>query len=201
MINIDEIIMDKLEKIAWNWISADVENIELDNEFYCKNREVFQARLERVASDITKVEGFDEEKVYITIAMAGEIGNNAFDHNLGSWRDVPGLFFGCDFSSKEMKIILADRGQGVLKTLRQVKPEIANHQEALEVAFTQVISGRAPESRGNGLKFVRTNVNDLNMHLDFFSGNAKASINKELEIKKIKEESVRGCLAILKINN
>jgi len=36
-------------------------------------------------------------------------------------------------------------------------PELSTDEEAVRTAFTKVVSGRAPESRGNGLKFVRKN--------------------------------------------
>ena len=48
------------------------------------------------------------------VAVAGEIGNNSFDHNLGNWADMIGIFFYYD--EKTHTIILADRGQGVLVT-------------------------------------------------------------------------------------
>ena len=52
-------------------------------------------------------------------------------------------------------IVLADRGLGILETLKQVRPTLKTHIEAVNVAFTEILSGRAPEKRGNGLKFVR----------------------------------------------
>ena len=54
----------------------------------------------------------------------------------------------------------------------------------------------APESRGNGLKFVKENLQVRKMHLVFFSGNAQADLNEKMEIKEV-AESVNGCLAIL----
>jgi hypothetical protein len=51
---------------------------------------------------------------------------------------------------------LADRGQGIFQSLARVHPGITDEEEALKAAFEKVISGRAPEQRGNGLKFVRS---------------------------------------------
>ncbi len=82
----------------------------------------------------------------LLVSVAGEIGNNSFDHNLGLWPDTPGVFFGYDLNKKQ--IVLADRGVGVLKTLKRVRPGLARDADALEVAFTEVISGRAPERQG-----------------------------------------------------
>jgi hypothetical protein len=55
-------------------------------------------------------------------SVAGEIGNNSYDHNLGQWPDIPGIFFAYDLNKKQ--IALADRGVGILETLRKVKPEL-----------------------------------------------------------------------------
>ncbi len=57
-----------------------------------------------------------------------------------------------------MTIIIADRGRGIMETLKKVKPGLANDMDALTVVFTERISGRAPEARGNGLKFVYENI-------------------------------------------
>jgi len=54
---------------------------------------------------------------------------------------------------RNRKVVLADRGQGVLTTLKRVRRELTNSSEAIRVAFTETISGRYPETRGNGLKF------------------------------------------------
>ena len=98
----------------------------------------------------------------------------------------------------ELKIVLADRGQGVLKTLKKVKPELKNDSEALKTAFIERISGRAPEARGNGLKFTKESVKKEKMYLVFSSGNARAELNKEMKIKQI-DENIKGCLAILTV--
>ena len=45
------------------------------------------------------------------VTIVGEIGNNAFDHNLGTWRDEAGLYFYYDISSR--LVVLADRGLGI----------------------------------------------------------------------------------------
>jgi len=130
-------------------------------------------------------------------AVVGEIGNNSYDHNLGNWKDVVGIFFA--YSLAEKVIVLADRGQGILKTLRRVKPELSNHKEALTAAFIENISGRYPEKRGNGLKFVRKVVGQQNFSLFFQTGNASlkmGSNNGNIEIDTI-NSSISGCLVVI----
>lgn len=128
-------------------------------------------------------------------AIIGEIGNNAFDHNLGNWPDEPGVCFYLDLVAR--RFIIADRGQGILKTLQQVRPALASHEEALKVAFTEVVSGRAPEDRGNGLKFVRSIIGQYPIKFMFQSGNAGLDIGPaSAELHFIKsDQPIRGCLA------
>lgn len=187
-----------LEKLAREWLGNELEKAQARSEFYCETRDVFQARLDKMLREFLQSEGNNETNVYLASAIAGEIGNNSFDHNLGSWPDVPGIFFGYQQGNGKIEIVLADRGQGVFKTLKKVKPGISNDQDALKTAFTERISGRAPEKRGNGLKFVKENVEDRKMHLFFFSGQAQIKINAEMKIGQADNE-ICGCLAILNL--
>ncbi len=188
-----EVYLNNLYRIARDWVS----NVEdLSPDFYCSNSAVFQARLTRMQDQFSEV----NELVSIfplIVAVAGEIGNNSFDHNLGNWPDVPGIFFGYDINKKV--IVLADRGLGILTTLKRVKPDLNNDVEALRVAFTEIISGRAPESRGNGLKFVRKVISENPIGLLFQTGKAELILeqnNDTLDIKDL-EKTFRGCLALI----
>ena len=183
-------------KLAHNWIMSKSNEAEIDSDYYCQTRDIFQARLKKMIDDLLENSDINENKIYIISAIAGEIGNNSFDHNIGNWPDVMGIFFGYNFEKNNLEIILADRGQGILKTLKRVKPELKDDFEALKTAFTERISGRAPEARGNGLKFSKENIERENMKLVFISGEAKAELNKKMEITKA-DENISGCLAIL----
>jgi len=185
-----------MEKLAFEWIMEKPERVDIKNAYYCETRDAFSTRLDKMLNDLLKNKKIEEEKVYIISAIAGEIGNNSFDHNLGNWPDVMGIFFGYNFIDGKFTMALADRGQGVLKTLKRVKPELQNDADALKIAFNQRISGRAPEKRGNGLKFVKENIEDKKMHLVFISGNAQADLNQEMKIKEI-DKNIKGCLAVL----
>lgn len=137
------------------------------------------------------------EKLYSLITLVtGEIGDNSFAHNLGKWPDTPGIFFGYDLTKRI--VVLADRGLGILETLRQVRPGLPSHIAAVEVAFTEFISGRAPEKRGNGLKTVREVVTEQPIDLFFTSGDAEVrmqgSSDKVFRVTR-GQRIVRGCLA------
>ncbi len=189
---------EDIEKLAYEWATNKSGQVDVQSNYYCKTRDIFQTRLNKMLDDLMRLEKIGEESVYIASAIAGEIGNNSFDHNLGNWQDVMGIFFGYAFIDGKLKIALADRGQGIFETLKKVAPTLKNDKEALKMAFTEKISGRAPENRGNGLKFVKESVKDRKMHLVFISGNAQAEINEQMQIKEI-NKNIRGCLAVLSI--
>jgi len=189
-----ELFSSDLLKLANDWV---ISGGDMSPEFYCSNSAVFQARLFKM-QDLLIASGKASKIFSLIVAAAGEIGNNSYDHNLGNWPDVPGIFFGYDINKGI--IVLADRGLGVLKTLSRVKPSLANHEDALRVAFTEMISGRAPEDRGNGLKFVRKVISENPIDLFFQSGDGELRMegnNPNLDIEKSKT-NIQGCLAIIK---
>jgi len=177
---------------ATTWTSAGTPQIQLDSELYCATRDVFGVRLEGL---LGRLEKQINQNAYILTAIIGEIGNNSFDHNLGNWPDIPGVFFTND--QEKNIIVLADRGQGVRKTLTRVKPNISSDQEALVVAFTETLSGRAPEKRGNGLKFVADVIKEQNWSLTFQSGDATIVHSNGKFSTTLSDVTVRGTLAIL----
>jgi hypothetical protein len=127
-------------------------------------------------------------------AITGEIGNNSFDHNLGNWPDVPGIFFAYNLGKR--LVVLGDRGIGIKSTLLRIRPELKDDATALTVAMTELVSGRSPEQRGNGLKFVRNVATDNPIGFSLQSGIAVASIKKEDKPLKITlaNQNVRGVL-------
>jgi len=183
--------------LALEWAKSP-HGFTIDPQIYCQTRDVFQSRLETLQFQLGKtlpLEGI----VSLVIAVAGEIGNNSYDHNLGNWPDMMGIFFYYDEINK--CIILADRGLGILATLRRARPRLTNSVDALKVAFTETVSGRQPEIRGNGLKFVRLIVIDNPLSLSFQTGNAFLHLkqhDKNIFIQKT-DTTINGCLAILKI--
>ena len=184
-----------LLKIARNWV-ANSKGTEPLPDFYCPDISVFQARLTRLENELGNVKRLSRIFPLIS-AITGEIGNNSFDHNLGNWPDILGIFFAYDLAKG--KIVLADRGQGILATLQKVKPELANHRDALRTAFTEIISGRAPEYRGNGLKFVKDVVIANEMSLFFSTGDAKLTIQKNGSSIDVQgsADDLHGCLALI----
>ena len=183
----------KLEKQFFHW-ALNGEVPKAGGEQLCGTRDIFQAREERLL--LTLKNSVSENLLYLLVGAVGEIGNNSFDHNLGNWRDTPGVLFAADTSSRE--IILADRGQGVLATIKRVRPRTVDDKEALHSAFTEIISGRFPEQRGNGLKYVKKIIEENNLYLEFYSGRAMVKISNGSWTIEEAGINIPGTLAIIK---
>lgn len=188
-----EVFMSDLFQLARDWVMT---NKEFPEGYYCQNSSIFLARITKMETLMMHQEN-TKELFPLLVSTAGEIGNNSYDHNIGQWIDTPGIFFGYDLNKKQ--IVLADRGLGVLTTLKRVKPGLNTHAEALKVAFTEIISGRTPEARGNGLKYVRRVISKNPISLVFQSGDARLTMhggNEEIQIETA-SETIRGCLALI----
>lgn len=183
-----------LDAIGEAWASSE-QPPNIPEEYYCESSDRFSARLNRFGADLRRAEALPDDMVSLIVAAAGEIGDNSFAHNLGNWPDVPGVYFAYD--AQKRLAVLADRGQGVLKTLRRVKPELDNDTDALVAAFTEFISGRSPERRGNGLKFVKDIMETYPIGLRFQSGIAAVHIPKEPGRMKVDTalRNIRGAMA------
>lgn len=186
--------LEEIDSVARDWVES-TSGTEPNPDVYCQTRDVFQARLEKFQLELSRVVPI--KIVSLVTAVAGEIGNNSFDHNLGNWPDIPGVFF--SHAIRNRKVVLADRGQGILTTLKRVRTELTSSSEAMKVAFTETVSGRYPETRGNGLKFVRSIIVKNPFSLYFQTGDAKLYLKKgdeELDIQPA-ETIINGCFAVI----
>lgn len=192
-----EQFMNPLFMQAQIWAHANKEEASpLPDSVYCPDRSVFQYRLDRLAKGLEA--SLFSDLGALLVAVIGEIGNNSFDHNLGNWLDEPGIYFSSDI--QKGTVVLADRGQGILATLKRVRPSLETHLEALRVALMEVISGRAPEPRGNGLKFVRAVVLERGLNVSLQSGDARWScVNGQETIETI-ATTIPGVLVSLQVD-
>lgn len=157
-----------------------------DTDYFCITRDIFQARLDSFI--------FKSQK-YIESALIGEIGNNTFDHNWKfSENKMRGAYFNLAFQKKY--IVLADFGRGIKESLSSVI-KLSSDLEAVETGFTKQISGRLPEQRGNGLKFVAETIKSKKWKLYFQTGNGCCIIeNGNISFSQT-DDYYTGCLAIL----
>lgn len=119
----------------------------------CETRDILSARLAHFIP--LQNRGLSEDDLSLVISAAGEIGNNSFDHNMGQWKDIPGCWFEIQTTRHRLWILIADRGQGIYRSISRVAPCYLDEESAVKKAFEERLSGRAPEKRGNGLKFVK----------------------------------------------
>ncbi|MBR5095878.1 MAG: hypothetical protein IK094_02085 [Treponema sp.] len=155
-------------------------------DFFCVSRDIFQARLDSFISKTGK---------YIESAVIGEIGNNSIDHN---WEYASGQMRGAYFNLElcEGCAVLADYGRGIRESLSKVL-KLESDLEAITAGFTKQVSGRLPEQRGNGLKFVAETVKNKNWSMYFQTGNACCIIEKgQIKFTETKD-CVTGCMAII----
>ncbi len=170
-----------IEQLGKIWATSGVAP-EIPSKFYCERQDRFLSRLSKMANEIEIDPHISKKLASLLTLVAGEVGDNSFAHNIGNWPDTPGIFYAYDFQKRI--IVVADRGRGVITTLRNVRPSIANDLEALTVAFHEVLSGRNPEKRGNGLKVVRDTVKENEIGLFYQSGigTAKIPIKKSSDL-------------------
>lgn len=197
------VVIDK----ATQWYCAASLPAKTIPEEVSSTRDVFQARLDRFYRDLTRKSKIHSNEAALLTAVAGEIGNNCFDHNLGQWQDQPGCWFDWEENQEVVRVIITDRGQGVLRSLKRVKPDLQNEAEALKIAFEKTLSGRSPEQRGNGLKFVRSILNGHQERgLCFCSGSAiivfgGRNIDMPGGTKQMASKKGQGTLALIEWKN
>src|SRR3989338_5063337 len=124
----------------------------------CETRDLFSARLSHFIP--LQKTGLPKEDLPLVISTSGEIGNNSFDHNMGQWKDVPGCWFEIQTTRHRLWVLIADRGQGIYRSISRVVLDIPDEGSAVKMVFEKQISGRAPEKRGNGLKYVKSIITD-----------------------------------------
>jgi len=189
---LERFVLD-IESIARVWAESPMPP-ELSPDQYCQTHDIFRARLDTM-SVILGQDSAIKNIASLIVAVTGEIGNNSFDHNFGNWPDAPGIFF--SYNTDKRIIVLADRGLGIRATLLRVRPDLKDDINALMVAFTERVSGRAPEQRGNGLKFVHDVAIKYAIGVSLQSGTALADIAEDKGQFKVKlaERNMRGTLA------
>lgn len=157
-----------------------------DESNWSRNKDVFDARLQ-VYNNKTEQ--------WLFGAVIGEIGFNTFDHNFGFNSNKKGLY--CNFDFDTNSVLLLDCGRGLKDSLLRVCPDIQNDSDAIRIAFTEMISGRAPEQRGNGLKFVLNSIIQNNWQMYYQSGNAVCTADSSGYSFSISELNYSGCLCLL----
>ena len=159
-----------------DWHNSGVSTDFIEQSF-CSTRGDLNGRLSLYEKALSK--SFKTDCLYLFMSSLGEVGNNCFDHNLGFWQDRPGALF----IREENYCIIADRGQGIRQSLQKVVD--LKDCNAIEFAFTHIVSGRAPEKRGNGLKHVKRSLKTCGISLCIYSGREHFELNNSMKINLI----------------
>lgn len=188
-----------------NWV-ADLKPIEPPQEYHCASSDVWQGRFARLVPTLIR-KNFDIGAASLVGGAIGEIGDNCFAHNAPSWIDARGCWFEWEIEESILHCVVADRGRGIFASLKRVRPSLNSDSEAMLAALTERITGRAPEARGNGLKFTMGVLSRLlNGSFVLQSGNARFESNLPLDPRRIKElivesaTTIRGTYAEFNIN-
>lgn len=161
-----------------------------NQDYFSSSRDIFNARLQVYVAETEK---------WLESAVIGEIGNNTFDHNFQFLPDTPrGVYFNPMY--KDSYVVLSDYGMGLTNSLRKVRPQLVSDLESIKLAFLERVSGRYPEQRGNGLKFVLESVRQNNWILYFRSGSGVCNADGTNVFFSEESTIVPGCLAILQFS-
>jgi sensor histidine kinase regulating citrate/malate metabolism len=144
---------------------------------YSANRGESAARLP-VFLKFASESGLNSDNAALIVSSIGELTNNSFDHNLGFWKDHPGCCVSWSKENDTLTFGVADRGRGIVSSLQEVLGVEIDSQSILQKAFETIVTGRAPEKRGNGLKYVRKAILQSSQNsLKCFSNNCTYQIN------------------------
>lgn len=135
---------------------------ERDNPNVCEImlsefRDQFSARLSSAVRRTFLAFGMSEDDERYATALVGELGNNVYDHNEGSWpTDARGAIVIAQHYPKfhRVNVAVADPGVGFLGSLKLAQPGINDDVEAIKLGLTGV-TGRIGENRGNGLRLIQ----------------------------------------------
>ncbi|HEY8270457.1 MAG TPA: hypothetical protein VIG33_06175 [Pseudobdellovibrionaceae bacterium] len=165
-----------------------------ENFYYCQTRDRASSRLPKWMSYFQNL-GLSEHRSAILTAIIGELTNNSFDHNLGKWKEPAGCAVAFEKQDDLLNIYIADRGQGIISSLGSSLTATLPPDIILKKAFEERISGRAPERRGNGLKFVLKHLQESNNSLYCVSQGYIYSIGPKP--KSISEEHIQRIFSTL----
>ena len=158
------------------------ENPRVQEILHCEFRDDFEGRLSSRIRRMFKEIGMNEFEGNLATQLVGELGNNVFDHNSGSWpTDIQGAIILAQHNPKlkRIEVVVADPGIGFLKSLKVADPSLNNDIEAIQLGLSGV-TGRTGERRGNGLKTIqRWTIDKFDGIVKIHSGSGLVVVSKE----------------------
>ncbi len=171
-------------------------NLNIQELVHCFYRDDFNARLGRFLSMFRNF-GLNEDDSSKATALVGELGNNVFDHNSGSW---PTTVVGCIIAAqhypdlRKIEVTVGDPGVGFLGSLKAAFPALQNDIEAIKKGLAGN-TGRIGEVRGNGLRLIQQwTIQDFSGKVMIHSGNGLVTVDRK-EMKDYTVNRILGTLA------
>ncbi len=175
-------------------------NLNIQEISHCEYRDELDGKLEKFM-EMFKNFGLNEYDARLATALVGELGNNTFDHNLGSWpTDISGCIIVAQNypTKKKIQVAIGDPGIGFLGSLKAAFPNLKTDIEAIKKGLGGN-TGRIGELRGNGLKLIqRWTIDNFSGKLAIQSGEGLAIVD-ENGITEAKRNKILGTLAQLMI--
>lgn len=185
--------LDKLNSLIVN----EQENSNICEIIHCNFRDEFNARLSSKIRVMFKNFGMDDNEEQLATSLVGELGNNVFDHNVGSWpTDVHGAIIVAQHypDIKRIEVSVADPGVGFLGSLKLARPSLQNDIEAIKLGLSGV-TGRVGEQRGNGLRLIQDwTINKFNGKVRIHSGSGLVEVDKKDGTKERDVHNILGTL-------
>ena len=149
---------------------------------HCNFRSDFEARLSSKIRIMFKNFGLGSDDESMATALVGELGNNVFDHNEGSWpTNIRGAIILGQHNQmkKQIEVVVADPGIGFRGSLSIADPNLKSDVDAIMLGLSGV-TGRVGEPRGNGLKTIPNwTINKFNGIVRIHSGNGLVVVDKD----------------------
>lgn len=184
--------LEHLDSISVN----ERENLNIHEIMHCSFRDEFAGRLSSKIRLMFQNFGMSNDDEQRVTSLVGELGNNVFDHNEGSWpTDFRGAIIIAQHypKLKKVEIVVADAGVGFLGSMKAHEPSPTDDLEAIKLGLSG-ITGRIGERRGNGLKMIQDwTINKFNGIIRIHSGNGLVVVDRNGQ----KAENVNKILGTL----
>lgn len=182
-------LSDILDKFGYNNAVTSLEPIRISEHptlnvqeiIHCEFSDEFNSKLEHFLKMFNNF-GLSVEDSKLATGLIAELGNNVFDHNLGTW---PTSTVGCFIvgqnwpKTKRIHVAVGDVGVGFMGSLVTAFPELRSDEEAILKGLAG-FTGRVGEKRGNGLKLIQEwTIKRFSGELLIHSGNGIAKVDKK----------------------